>query len=254
MKQSIILWIAACVITFSAGFIQSTISPDYPENGSINTYSGNVSYSFDKVYHGKGDYIVWVLSNFKGLKGTLEWKDLNSSSWNKVQMLSSGEAITAKIPAHSPLSKVEYKVTLLDNGRNYSVPNKGTVKLEFLGRVPSSITMFYYITLFAGLLLGIRTGLEIFNEKPRLKLYTLFTLISFFSFTLVFSTVRKGCELGVIGTTKIASITDLFSTGPVILFVMWIAALILIFNLKKPKAWALSASVLTIITFIYGSF
>ncbi len=254
MKQSIILWIAACVITFSAGYIQSTISPNYPENGSLSTYSGDVSYSFDKVYDGKGDYIVWVLSNFNGLKGDLKWKDIDSSNWHKVTMLPSREAITAKIPGHSPQSKVEYKVVLRDNGRTYSIPKKGTVHLEFLGHVPSSIMMFYYITLFAGLLLGIRTGLESFKDKPRLRLYTLFTLISFFSYTLVFSTVKKGCELGLIGTTKIAPITDLFSSGPVLLFVIWIAALILIFNIKKPKIWALSASVLTVITFIYGKF
>ncbi len=254
MKQSIILWIAACVITFSAGFIQSTISPHYPENGTLSTYSGDVSYSFDKIYRGKGDYTVWVLSNFKGLKGNLEWKDVDSSNWQKVKMLPSRQAIVAKIPAHSPLSKVEYKVVLDDNGRTYSIPKKGTVQLEFMGHVPSPITMFYYITLFAGLLLAIRTGLESFKEKPRLRLYTLFTLISFFSFTLVFSTVKKGCELGLIGTTKIVPITDLFSSGPVLLFIIWIAALILIFNIKKPKVWAISASVVTIITFLYGNF
>ena len=254
MKQSIILWIAALIISFSTGYIQSTLSPDYPANGTISMYSGDVSYSFDKVYRNKGDFNVWVVSDFKGLNGYLEWKDKDSANWQKVEMLPSRGAIAAKIPAHPPLSFVEYRVVLNDNGKAYLAPKDGAVQLQFLGHVPSQIMMFYYITLFAGLLLGIRTGLDGFKDKPRIKLYTIFTLISFFSFTLIFSTVKKGCELGIIGGTKVAQINELFSSGPVLLFILWIAALILIFNSKSPKFWALSASALTVITFLLGKF
>ncbi len=254
MKQSIILWIAALIISFSAGYIQSTLSPDYPANGTVSMDSGDVSYSFEKVYRGKGDFKVWVVSDFTGLKGILEWKNVDSSNWNKVDMQPSGEAIAARIPAHPPLSRVEYRALLSDNGRIYPVPNNGAVRLQFLGHVPSQLMMFYYITLFAGLLLGVRAGLEGFKDKPRIKLYTIFTLISFFSFTLIFSTVKKGCELGIIGGTKVAPINELFSSGPVLLFTLWIAALILIFNTQKQKLWALSASALTVIIFLAGKF
>lgn len=110
------------------------------------------------------------------------------------------------------------------------------------------------MTLFAGILLAIRTGLEIFRDKPRIKMYTIFTLISFFSFTLVFSTVKKGCELGIIGGTRAASMQDLFPSAPVLLFAAWIAALILIFNTRRSKMWAVVSSLITVIIFFAGKF
>ena len=160
----------------------------------------------------------------------------------------------AYIPAQPPLSRVQYRVELTDSGKTYLFPVENNLTMEFLGHVPSQISMFYFITLFAGLLLAVRTGFEVFREPPRLRLYTLFTVISFFCFTLVFSTVKKGCELGIIGGTKIAPITDIFSTGPVLLFALWILAMIIIFNLKKTRIWAVVAAVGTIVIFLLGRF
>ena len=262
MMQSIILWIAASIITFLAGYTQSITSPDYPVNGTLNLASGYASFIFDKIYRGKGPYPVWIVCDFSRkdgspnkLIGELEWRNkAGSGDWQKINMEQKGEALYAEIPPHPPLSLVEYRAVLNDNGKNYSVPEVSTVTLQFLGKVPPQIMQFFYITLFGGLLLGIRTGLEIFREHPRIKMYTIFTLISFFSFTLIFSTVKKGCELGIIGGSKVAQVSELFTSGPVILFVIWIAAMTLIFNTKKPKTWAIAASLATLLAFLLGRF
>lgn len=254
MKQSVILWIATIVIIFLVGYTQRVKSPGYPVNGSIDMVTGTASFSFDRIYNGKKDYKVWLADNALNPEGVLQWKDVKDTAWHYEKMKKDSGIIYAYIPAHPVLSKVEYKVQLSDTGKTFYAPVENSVTMQFLGRVPSQISMFYYITLFAGLLLGVRTGFEVFREKPRLRLYTLFTVISFFSFTLIFSTVRKGCELGIIGGTKIAPITDIFSSGPVLLFVWWILFMILIFNLKKPRIWTVLASVGTIIIFLLGKF
>ena len=255
MKQSIILWIAAITITFLAGYAQRIKSPVYPINGTLDLVTGEASFSFDKVYGSKDGYKVLIVNNCKDLQGTLRWKDKgDTASWHSVPMNSSGEALSAVIPAHQPLSEVEYRVTLVDQDQTFLVPVKEPAVIKFIGRVPSQIAMNYYLTLFAGLLLAIRTGFEIFKNKPRLRLYAIFTIISFFSFTFIFSTVKKGCELGIIGGTKIAPITDIFSSGPILLFAWWLLAIILIFNSHKPKIWAGAASVGTILIFLLGKF
>ena len=254
MKQSVILWIAAIVITFLAGYTQRVQSPRYPVNGSIDMVTGTASFSFDRAYNGKNNYKVWLADNALNPEGTLQWKDKSDTVWHYEKMKSDSGIIYAYIPAHPPLSKVEYKVELTDTGKTFYAPLHSTVTMEFLGRVPSQISMFYFITLFAGLLLAVRTGFEVFRDKPRLRLYTIFTIISFFSFTFIFSTVKKGCELGIIGGTKIAPITDIFSSGPVLLFALWLLAMIQIFNLKKPRIWAVLAAVGTLVIFLFGRF
>ncbi len=255
MKQSLILWIAAAIITFLAGYAQSISSPDYPLNGTVDLVTGSSSFRFEKTYAGKDGYKIIIASDFKGLTGKLNWRsDSAGAAWHTIQMEPDGDALIAVIPHHPPLSKVVYNVKVTDKGKTFVFPEEGLASTEFLGNVPSQISMFYFLTLFAGLILAVRTGLEVFQNRPRLRLYTIFTLISFFSFTLVFSTVKKGCELGAIGGTKILSVADVFSPGLVLLLLLWIAALILVFNTKKPKLWASVSSILTLIIFLAARF
>lgn len=254
MKQSVILWTAAIVITFLAGFAQRIKAPDYPVNGTIDMATGEASFSFDRIYSSKKAYRVWLANNCQNLQGVLHWKNMDDTSWHNILMHADSGIIYAEIPAHPPLSKVIYSVELSDKGETFRVPVKSDVTMQFTGRVPSQISMFYFISLFAGLLLAVRTGFEVFKSNPRLRLYTIFTIISFFSFTFLFSTVKKGCELGIIGGTKIAPIADIFSSGPVILFIWWLLAMILIFNIKKPKIYAGIAAAGTIVIFLAGKF
>ncbi len=261
MKQSIILWIAAGIITLLAGYTQSITSPLYPINGTIKLNKGyEASFSFDKAFSGKGNYPILIATNQDKLSGLLEWRiQSDTAKWNSVELKRNNGALTAAIPHQKALTKVEFRVTLKDGDKNVAVPQTPNgqavnVPLQFLGFVPPEISQFYYITLFAGILLAIRTGLEVFRDKPRIKMYTIFTLISFFSFTLIFSTVKKGCELGVIGGTKIAPLQDLFPSAPILLFAAWIAALILVFNTRRSKMWAIVSSIATIIIFLTASF
>jgi len=255
LKQSLILWLAAVIIIFLAGYSRNTTSSEYPVNGTITLSLSEISFSFDKVFRGKGDYTVWLAGESKGLSGDLVWRDIaDTASWKTVKLTYANDILSGTIPHHSPYSKVEYKVKLYDNGKTVLVPQTSSVTLLFMGAVPSQIMMFYYITLFAGLILAVRTSLEIFSGAPKIKMYTIFTLISFFSFAWIFSPVKKGCEIGMIGGTRIAPVNELFSSGSVLLFVLWVAALILVFNTKKPKVWTIASSVLTLVIYLFGKF
>lgn len=255
MKHNLTIWIISAVFTFIVGYVQNFTSNEHPINGKENFASGQVIYSLDKVYRDTSGYTVFIKTNVKVISGVLEWKNADSTAkWNTIPIKLSGENLSAVIPPHLPLSKIEYKVKLTANGKVIALPKYGAFYIEFLGKVPEQISMFYFITLFSGILLAIRTGLEAFRTKPRLRMYTIFTLIAFFSFTLIFSTVKKGCELGIIGKTKIVPISDIFPSGAVLLFLLWIFAMILIFNSKRPKIFATTASIATILIFLLGKF
>jgi hypothetical protein len=255
MKQSIILWLAAIIITFMSGYFQSVYSPDYPINGTVELPTGNVSFSFDRLHNGADGYRVWVAGDYSNIKGTLEWKDLDSANaeWNEVPLTSKGKGSYADIPPHKPLSKVEYRAKVEDKGNTYFLPVRTNVIMRFLEKVPPEISFYCFFFLFGGLLLSTRAGLEIFKEKPRLKLYTIFTLIFFFCYTFVFNTVKKSVEYGGIGTKALAP-SELFTSGSVLLFAVWLLAFILVFATKKPKPWVISAAVITLIIFQAAKF
>ncbi|MHB1688392.1 MAG: hypothetical protein ACYCVH_13610 [Ignavibacteriaceae bacterium] len=254
MKQSLILWISALIITFLVSFAQDIFSPDYPVSGTVDLKEGGASFSFDKVVRSKTGYKVWVISDFNGLKGKLFWRDKSGESpWQTIEMKDTGKALYAVIPQQTPMSQIEYRVKLFDQNKTYLLPVKTNVSLTFLNAVPDEITQFYFITLFAGLIFSVRTALESFSEKPKIKKLTVFTAISFFSYTFVFNTVKKSVELGAIGKGALP-LSDIFDQRSILLFAVSILTLILIFNTQKQKLWASTGAFLTLAIFLFAKY
>ena len=103
--------------------------------------------------------------------------------------------------------------------------------------------------MFAGLILGVRTGLEAFNEKSKMKKLAVFTAISFFSYTFVFSTVKKGVEIGAIGGGGVP-LSDIFDLRGVLLFAVSIITMILIVNSRRRRIWAIAGAVVLLGVFL----
>jgi hypothetical protein len=161
--------------------------------------------------------------------------------------------LLAKLPKQPALSEIEYFVILNHKNKEYFLPTKEINRIKFLGMVPPTIDLHFYLTLFIGLLLAIRAGLEFFNEKPRLRLYSIFTLISFFSCAMIFAPVKKAYEMGVIGKS-VPPIGELFEGWLVALVLIWILNLILVSYTKISKIWLITFSVLTLVIFYSQNF
>lgn len=254
MKNTIILWISAALITFLIGFVQNRTSPSYPTSGTIGIEGQKVSYHFNKIHRDSSDYLIMIRTDLKDLKGIITWRDIDVSKiWNSDSLRLKGEWLRASIPNQETQTEIEYRVILLHKAKEYYLPNNKNEKILFMGRVPKTIVIHYYLTLFFGLLLAIRGGLEFFNPKPRLRLYSIFAAISFFACTLIFAPVQKAYELGAIGKF-VPPVKNLFEPVLVSLSVIWIAAIVLISYSKYPKRWLVISSALTIILFIAQNF
>lgn len=254
MKQTLILWIVAATITFLVGFIQNRISATYPTSGTIGIEGQKVSYHFKKIYRDKNDYILLLRTDVENLKGIIKWRRRNENhDWHIDTMKYSDGNLTVNIPKQDPLTWVEYRLTLSYKDKEYFLPKNNLEKVLFLGPAPSSIVIHYYLTLFVGILLAVRAGLEFFNNKPRLRLYSIFTLISFFSCAMIFAPVKRAYEMGAIGKT-VPSMDKLFELWLVLLIIIWILNLILVSYSRIPKKWVLTFSILTLLIFLSQNF
>jgi len=254
MKQSLILWISSAIITFLVGYIQNRTSPAYPISGTIGIDGRKVSYHFQKSCSNKVDYLIMIRSDVENLKGVIKWRALDKKQAWQIDTLKISEGnLLAKIPKQPALTEIEYLVKLYHKNTEYFLSKNRIEKLKFLGPVPLTIDIHYYLTLFIGLLLAIRAGLEFFNEKPRLRLYSIFTLISFFSCAMIFAPVKKAYEMGAIGKT-VPPIDQLFEIWLIALLIIWILNLILVSYSRIPKNWVLVVSILTLLLFFFQNF
>lgn len=254
MKQNIILWIAAAVITFIAGFLQSRISGDYPVSGSFGIEGKEIGYKLDRVSYGDKDYRFSLRSEIKNLEGTVNWRPAGARKWESLELSGSGEIISGKIPVQKPATKVEYYVTVNYNSKSYNIPqNNKPVTLTFYGNIPSSISFYYWSTLLGLVLLSVRTGLEYFHHPGKIKKLNIFTLIFAVVNVFAFHPLRTTYKLGAVGKTVIP-ITEMFQLSSVLLAVTWIIATALIFNTKNYRIWAPAAAIVTLLIFELGKF
>ncbi len=250
MKQSFILWISAAIITFLIGFVQSRTSSYYPISGTFGIEGQKVSYHLKKIHNSNEDFKLIIRTDRKDLRGVALWRiDNSQSEWQIDSMQFVDESLTAVIPKQNPLTKVEYKIIISHNNKEFFIPATQAVEVLLLGKVPFTISLHYYLTLFLGLLLAIRTGLESFNNRARLRLYSIFTVISFFSCALIFAPVKKAYEMGIIGKS-VPPISDIFEVWLLLLVFLWIAAIVIISYAQRKKIYALSFSIISIIIFL----
>ena len=249
MKQTIILWISAVIIVFIVSFAQHITSREFPISGTIDLGSGNVSYDFDRVVHTKNGYKVVLASDITDMSGRLYWRSSTDLVWNSTALIDSGNIFYAMIPVQAPRTKIFCRVNLLYKGKNYLLPVKRAADITFYKAIPDEILQFYYITLFAGLILGVRTALEAFNEKSKIKKLSVFTAISFFSFTFVFNTVKKGVEIGAIGGGGVP-LSDIFDLRGILLFAVSVITMILIVNSRRRRFWAVAGAVILLGVFL----
>jgi hypothetical protein len=263
MKKNIILWVGTLIITFLAGYMHNVTGPDYPVSGTIGIEGKQVTFKFDKIFRGNDSYNVFIRSDVKDIKAVLLWRDIPAtditllplkslvkSKWNREPMSDSGSLIIGKIPKHNPGTKVSYRIELTYSGKEYFLPEDKPATVIFLGKVNPSVMNIFYFVLFGGLILAVRTGLETFNDKPRIGMYTIFTLIFFFLYTICVIPLKRTYELNALNHF-VPTVTSLLSYQSVSLLVLWIIGLVLIFNFRKNKIIPLIISSLTLIIYIF---
>jgi hypothetical protein len=263
MKQNIILWLGTLILTFLAGYLHNAAGPYYPVSETIGIEGKMVTFKFDKIYRGNDSYNLIIKSDVKDIKAFLLWKYVSDKSitanpspnqlapvWHREAMTDSDYFIKGKIPKHNPHEKVVYRVELNYNNKQYLLPEDKPVTIKFLGHVNPSIMNIFYFVLFGGLLLAIRTGLETFNDKPHLGLYTIFTLIFFFLYAVCVVPLKSTYELNAINNF-VPPVSSLITYQSISLLLLWIIGLTLNFNFKANKIIPLVLSSLTLIIYIF---
>jgi hypothetical protein len=254
MKQSIILWTAAAVITFLAGFLQSRLSNEYPISGSFGIEGKEIGYKLDKVYYGNDDYKFFLKSEIDRLAGSVYWKASGTEEWSKSELIDSGEILSGKIPNYKPLTNIDYYIRVDYNNKSYNIPpDNKPVTITFYSKIPASVNFYYWFTLFGVLLLAVRTGLEYFHIPDKIKKLNVFTLIFVFVNVFAFHPLRTTYKLGAVGKSVIP-VTQMFQFPSILLLLTWILATALIFNSRNFRIWAPAAAAITLFIYELGHF
>jgi len=249
MHKNIILWISAAVITFIVGYFNSVTGDDLPLSGTFGIGGKKVTYKFDTFYDGPQPMPVLIRTDADSVSGLLIFRTDINTVWDTVVMKRKRETLEGKIEFGNVPVEAEYNAVLKKDGKIYRVPNQGTVKIKVEGVTSSTVKGLFWFCLLFALFLSTRTGLEYFAETHNEKKHGIFTAIFFILYGFVVSPLLLTYRCGVLDK-RIPSPAEIVNPEYFILPVLWITALILMFNSRNQKITALVTSVITIMLFI----
>ena len=170
MKQTVLFWILAIIITVASAIYQRLTGPTYPLAGSVKLANGHeVSYSLDRSHAGGDNALVTVHTKDTSIAGTLMWRPYQSSGeWQTSLMHYDGGMLRGELPAQSPMEKIEYQIALSFDAQGAILPLGGPLMMRFKNTVPLWVIVPHVLVMFAAMLLATRTGLEVFAKQPSL--------------------------------------------------------------------------------------
>lgn len=250
MKKSILLWIAAFVLTIFTAVYQRITGPTYPISGEIKVDKELIEYKLDRSHGGEGDHPVEIKVSDTAIIGKLLWKRYKTEDeWTPVEMVRKDYRLIASLPHQPPAGKLIYKIILQKDNAVISLPEEGGVVIRFKGDVPVYFLIPHIIFIFGAMLLSARTGLEYFNDGKKFKPLTILTFIFIIIGGFILGPIIQYYAFGEFWTGFPFG-HDLTDNKILIGFIGWLLALIALYKFKNPKKWIVFASILMFIIFL----
>ncbi len=161
---SVLLWVAAIVLTLVLAVFQRLTGPTHPLRGTAVVNSQEVAFKFLRSHPGDGGLKVSIPD--PGLPAELIWRHYPSNEdWMTMVMVSVDGQLVAEIPHQPPAGKVEYRVEFAQDGDSdgdrFVVPANENVVARFRGEVPASVIIPHVFAMFFSMLISTRAFLEV---------------------------------------------------------------------------------------------
>ncbi len=232
MKQKILFWAIAVILTIFLALYQRITGPTYPLKGEFKLDNKTVKYDLPRSSDGAEHTFVRINMDDPAVVGKLSWKRLKTNDpYSIIEMNLNNGKLEAELPIQPSAGKLEYNVTLQKGGVTVSLPEKTDVVIRFRDPVPSFILYPHILVIFLAMLLSTRTGLEFFSPKPQLKKFTLWTIGLLFVGGFILGPLMQYYAFGALWT-GVPFGYDLTDNKTLVAMIAW---LIVLWRLNKSK-------------------
>jgi hypothetical protein len=250
VKQNLLLWMIAFLITAATAVYQRMTGPTYPIKGDAVVSGTAAVFRFDRSHGGDGDHEVLVRTGTPDVRGVLEYKRYKTDDpWTSQEMTYSDGSLHGTLPHQPPAGKLDYRVTLLSGDDTVIVPSDGGVVIRFKGDVPLGFLIPHVIIMFGGMLLSTRTGLEVFAGEPRYRKLVGWTIAILAIGGLILGPIVQKYAFDAFWTGWPFG-HDLTDNKTVFAVLAWIAASFALRKSGKPAPWILGAAIVVLVVFL----
>ena len=249
MKKTL-LWVLAVIITLAAAVYQRMTGPTYSLKGAIDVGGREVAYRLDRSAENLKDCEVKVIVPDDSVTGFLEWRRFKTGDPRvEIQMVRKGEALVGTLLKQPPGGKLEYRVLLRKDGKEYSLTGDKPVVIRFKAAVPAAVLLPHILIMFLAMLFSTRAGLAALFREKSARTLVLVTLALLFLGGFILGPLVQKYAFGVFWSGAPLGF-DLTDNKTLIAFLLWVAAAVAGRKGRPARGWIIAASVLTLIVFL----
>lgn len=249
-SRSLLLWIAALLVTLASAAYQRMTGPTYPLRGSVAVGSEVLKFRLPRSFENPADGEISIAAPDITLAGFYEFRRHPSSDgWTRKPLERAGEKLTARIPSQPAAGKVMYRVFLGKAGADPVPLTADPVMARFKGAVPRLPVLYPHILLmFVGMLCSTRAGLEAcFGGKEKYRIALISTVLMFLGGIVLGPLVQK-YAFGSFWTGWPVG-HDLTDNKTAVAVIIWGIALWRLRRKPETRSWVIFAAVMTLVVF-----
>lgn len=250
LKNKVILWIMAILITLSSAILQRLTGPTHPIRGKIEHDQSFIKYKLARSHGGFEDHQVKIEVPDTTISGQLIYKRYKTDDPDtSISMRREGAYLVAELPHQPPAGKLMYKIDLLSKNRTISLPDDEPVIIRFKGAVPNFVLVPHVLFMFFAMLLSNRAGLEALIKDRNPRSYALWAAGLIFVGGMILGPIVQKFAFGELWT-GVPFGHDLTDNKTLIAMLAWIIAVIAGRACKPARGWVLAAAVITLMIYL----
>lgn len=249
MQRKAWQWVLAVVITLASAVWQRMSGPTYPARGTVRLGEAEVKLKLLRTHGGVGDMPVRVAAADPAVTGVVAWRRYPTDDpWTTIEMRRQGDVLAADLPHQPPAGKLEYEVRLARGAESATFPARAAVT-RFKGEVALWLLIPHVIAMFAAMLVSTAAGLRavVPGGDPAPLSRLALGILAFGGFVLgplvqqqAFGALWTGFPFGY----------DLTDNKTLIAGLVWLAAVLLLGNLRWRRLAVAAAAVATLVVFM----
>jgi len=248
--KKVLLWILAFLITVIILVYQRVTGPTYPIRSKVVVAGETISYELLRTHETTDDCPVRIAVTNPEIRGYVEYKRFKTDDpWTRLDMQRSGDELTAFLPKQPSAGKLAYRVALSAGTETVQLTGEDPVVMRYKDPVPTAVTIFHVIVIFAALLLSTRTGFEALMRGGNPRSLAIWTVALLILGGMILGPIMQKYAFGAFWTGFPIG-KDLTDTKTLFALLGWIIALIAGRRGKPARGWYLAAFALTLIVFL----
>ncbi len=220
-----LFWIIALVITLFTAVYQRMTGPTYPKTLSFEAANGTTyKFNLPRSVNGYMDAVISLDIDNPEISGDIIYRRYPThEKWDTISFVREDDQLIAWLPKQPAAGKLEYRVSLFENGKPVELKENKNVVIRFKNNVPAWVLIPHILLIFSAMLLSNLTGIYAFAGLPSYRFYTGLTLILFLLGGMIMGPVVQKFAFGEYWTGFPFG-KDLTDNKSLIAFVLWIIA------------------------------